>query len=54
MYLWRNLPKGQLSAVLRWLSDTRQPPASATSERRSQHGLEPSAVSPKAGSAPKA
>ncbi len=23
MYLWRNLPKGQLSAVLRWVRDAR-------------------------------
>lgn len=54
MYLWRNLPKGQLSAVLRWLSDARQPPASAASEQRPQRGLEASAVSAKSGSAPKA
>ncbi len=31
MYLWRNLPKGQLSAVLRWVCDTR--PAAAPAAR---------------------
>jgi hypothetical protein len=27
MYLWRSLPKGQLSAVLRWVCDARTPAA---------------------------
>jgi len=27
MYLWRNLPQGQLSAVLAWLYGRRQPSA---------------------------
>ena len=30
MYLWRNLPKGQLSAVLRWVCDARTPAATVT------------------------
>lgn len=27
MYLWRNLPQGQLGAVMTWLFTRRQPPA---------------------------
>jgi len=32
MYLWRNLPEGQLLAVLRWLKTRREPfgPAAAS------------------------
>ena len=30
MYLWRNLPEGQLVAVLRWLKTRRALPPAAT------------------------
>ncbi len=30
MYLWRSLPKGQLSAVLRWVCEARTPAAPLT------------------------